>query len=32
MNNDTFDNIAESYLGNIAEELGTISGTCTEIK
>ncbi len=23
---------SESYLGNIAEELGTISGTCTEIK
>lgn len=32
MNNDNFDNTAESYLGNIAEELGTISGTCTEIK
>lgn len=23
---------SESYLGNIADELGTISGTCTEIK
>ncbi len=23
---------SENYLGNIAEELGTISGTCTEIK
>lgn len=32
MNNDNFDNTADSYLGNIAEELSTISGTCTEIK
>ncbi len=32
MNNDNFDHTSESYLGNIAEELGTISGTCTEIK
>ena len=23
---------SENYLGNIADELGTISGTCTEIK
>lgn len=29
MNNDNFDNTADSYLGNIAEELSTISGTCT---
>lgn len=29
---ENYDNTTERYLGNIAEELSTISGTCTEIK
>ena len=32
MKQEIFNSESESYLGNIADELGTISGTCTEIK
>ena len=32
MKQENFNSESGNYLGNIAEELGTISGTCTEIK
>lgn len=32
MKQENFNSESENYLGNIADELGTISGTCTEIK
>lgn len=32
MKQENLNSESENYLGNIAEELNTISGTCTEIK